>query len=73
MGGGSGMALLPSTSVTLYLVWKTIEALFSAAARKGIIPAPQAVVHVIYAMACAELFYAVSSIFLLLSLLTLFF
>ncbi len=50
----------PSTSVTLYLVWKTVEAVFSAGARRGLVPAPQALVHVIYAVACAELFYAVS-------------
>lgn len=57
---GGGDQVGPSTSVTLYLVWKTVEAVFSAGARRGLVPAPQALVHVIYAVACAELFYAVS-------------
>lgn len=50
--------LAPSTSLTLYLVWKAAEALFTVGVQKGVIPCDKFLVSLIYALSCSQLFYA---------------
>ncbi|KAH9497817.1 hypothetical protein DERF_013773 [Dermatophagoides farinae] len=48
----------PNTSMSLYLVWKSVEALFNVAVMKGYIPCDRLWITIIYAIACSQIFYA---------------
>lgn len=52
------MLLSPNSTISLYLLWKCIESLYSIANTNGYIKYPKALIILIYSISTAQLFYS---------------
>lgn len=54
---GPSMLLAPNTTITLYVTWKMIEALYSLGTENNVIPFPNETLSCLYAASVAVIFY----------------
>lgn len=55
---GCSIAFYPNTSVLLFIIWKTIEAVYQDAANNGILPRITGFHKILYSVSTAVLFHA---------------